>query len=240
MKFKSALTEGIFLKRYYQFLVEIVLKNQKNRMIYCPNLGNLTHCDVLGSRIWFSNPLRLSEGYLDIWELVEVNGGWLVCINPSYTAILVQEGIESGVIAELQAFQFLKSPGITNVKDGIQLLLKEDGEQCFIQIETVLLADDKNECYFPSVRGEGFKNLSDLIALKESGHRAVLLYCIQHNGVQVMRPADNIDAEYGKLLREAVAKGVEVLAYKTAIDLNEIKLDAKILVSLSEGASCTR
>ena len=240
MKFKSALTEAVFLKRYYQFLAEVGINNDKKRIIYCPNLGNLAHCDVLGSRAWFSNPLRLSEGYLDTWELVEVNGGWLVCINPLYTPILVQEGIDSGIITELKEFQFLKTPVIPNTKEGIQLLLKENGEQCFIQLETVLLADDRNEGYFPGAKGEGFSNLFDLIALRESGHRAVLIYCIQHNGIQVVRPADTIDPEYGKVLREAVSKGVEVLAYKTTIDLNEIKLDTKVPVLLSENTSCAR
>jgi len=34
-----------------------------------------------------------------------------------------------------------------------------------------------------------------------------------HSGIEQVRPADEIDAEYGRLLREAAAAGVEVLAW---------------------------
>ena len=63
MKFKGVLTEGELLKRHYRFLAEVALKNRKKRMLYCPNLSAMSHCDVLGSRIWYSTANRLSQGY---------------------------------------------------------------------------------------------------------------------------------------------------------------------------------
>jgi sugar fermentation stimulation protein A len=44
----------------------------------------------------------------------------------------------------------------------------------------------------------------------------------------VFKPADHIDPEYGKGLRRAVKKGLEILAYDVAIDLKGIKLNRKI------------
>jgi len=234
MRFKSPLIEAILLKRSFRFLAEVTLKNKKRRMLYCPNLGSLPHCDVLGSRVWFSNPNRLSQGYLDIWELTEVDGGWLVFINQGYAGILVREAIEYHRIPELEGFRFLQSPMMPSFGHGIEMLLKENGEQCFIHSEPVLSASVRNEGYFPEEKGMGISALEELMALKAAGHRAILFYCIQHNGITCLRPADNIDPLYGIRLREAVTLGVECLAYRTHISLQEVTLGSAVPVLLTQ------
>ncbi len=50
----------------------------------------------------------------------------------------------------------------------------------------------------------------------------------------LQRPADNIDAVYGARLREAAAKGVEILAYRAHISLQEVKLGSAIPVLLTQ------
>ncbi len=234
MKFKGPLTEATLLKRYFRFLVDVFVGPQQKRTLYCPNLGPLTYCDVLGSRVWFSKADRLSHGYLDVWELCEVDGGWLVCVNPNHADILVREALAQDSLLELVDFRFLQAVIVPNMGNGIELLLKENGEQCFIHIEPVLAGDQKNNGFFPEERGIGSSALYELIALRESGHKAVLLYCVLHNGIRCIRPADFVDPHYSNLLREAVGKGVEVLAYRVSINLQEIKLDCRIPVLLSE------
>lgn len=61
--------------------------------------------------------------------------------------------------------------------------------------------------------------------MHEQGHRAVLLFCVQHSGIQRIAPADDIDPEYGRLLREVVAKGVEILAYAAEFDLQDSTIE---------------
>ncbi|MCB5272431.1 MAG: DNA/RNA nuclease SfsA, partial [Candidatus Cloacimonetes bacterium] len=45
-------------------------------------------------------------------------------------------------------------------------------------------------------------------------------------------PADNIDPEYGRLLRQAVKSGVEAIAYRAEVTPKEIKLTEKLEVVL--------
>lgn len=235
MLFTRALKEATLLKRHFRFLVEVYLKNKGKRMLYCPNLGPLTHCDVLGSRVWFSAVNhQLSLGYLDVWELVEVDGGWLVCVNPAYARQLVQEALIQGMIGELDGFQLLQGAFIPNIGYGIEMLLKTNGEQSFIYIQPVLCGDHKNNGCFPEEKGMNHAVLHELIALRASGYRAILLYCVQHNGIQCVRPAHCIDSAYGNLLQEAAGKGVELLAYRTQISLQALTLGSRIPVLSSE------
>jgi len=76
------------------------------------------------------------------------------------------------------------------------------------------------------------KHLRELIAMAEQGHRAVLLYCVQHNGIDWVEPADAIDPDYGRLLRQAINAGVEVLAYKAKLTAREIVLTEKVAIEL--------
>ena len=234
MKFKSPLIEAVLLKRSFGFLAEVLLKNKQKRMLYCPNLGSLRHCDVLGSRLWFSSSNRFSQGYLDVWELTEVDGGWLVFINPGYAGILVREAIEYQLIPELAGFHFLQSSMRPSFGYGIEMLLKENGEQCFIHAEPVLSSAERNQGYFPEERGMGISALEELIALKEAGHRAILFYCIQHNGITCLRLANNIDPRYAIRLREALALGVECLAYRAHISLQEVILGSRVPILFAE------
>ena len=45
------------------------------------------------------------------------------------------------------------------------------------------------------------------------GERAVLLFCVAHEGIEDVAPAAHIDSVYATTLAEAMAAGVDVLAY---------------------------
>jgi sugar fermentation stimulation protein A len=45
-----------------------------------------------------------------------------------------------------------------------------------------------------------------------------------------VRPADAIDPEYGRTLREAIDAGIEVLAYRAQVTPEEIRLAQRIEV----------
>jgi sugar fermentation stimulation protein A len=62
----------------------------------------------------------------------------------------------------------------------------------------------------------------------EEGHRAVLVFCVQHSGAKEVGPADDIDPEYGAILREAIAAGVEVLAYGCRLTPEEIVVTQRL------------
>jgi sugar fermentation stimulation protein A len=66
--------------------------------------------------------------------------------------------------------------------------------------------------------------------LKSRGARAVQVYCVQRGDVAQVRPADGIDHRYGSTLREAIAAGVEVLAYRAKVTPDEIRLEGRIPV----------
>ena len=72
------------------------------------------------------------------------------------------------------------------------------------------------------------------MSVKESGARAVLFFCVQHSKVESVAPAYDIDPVYAELLREAMKRGVEVMAYRSEVDLvsSTIWLDKELPVTI--------
>jgi sugar fermentation stimulation protein A len=87
---------------------------------------------------------------------------------------------------------------------------------------------DGQACFPDAVTTRGRKHLEELITLVAGGNRCVMFFLIQRMDAAFFRPADHIDPEYGKTLRKAVQKGVEILAWDVRIDLERIALNRPV------------
>lgn len=245
MKFDGKLQSGRLIKRYKRFLADIEVGNEMTPheiTIHCPNTGAMTGCNEPGSRVWFSTSDNAKRKYPNTWELLETLEGDWACINTGLANKLVEESIIENRIEELKGYDALsKEVRYGEEKSRIDLLLsahRTDPRSCYIEVKSVtLLADDCIGMFPDAVSARGQKHLRELMAMVEAGHRAVLFFCVNHTGIERVRPADHIDPEYGRLLREASERGVEILAYKAEISNTEIKLVQSLPVELDCSAT---
>lgn len=228
MKFSSHLTEAILLKRILRFMGEVVLPNRQKIMVRCPNIGDMRGCDILGTKMWYSNAV----GYhcLPTWELVEVDNGYLVCINPELMKPLIIEAIKNNIIDEVSNYSVMHAGGQYDQFRSQYLLLEKNQMQCYMGIEQVLLLSENGVGLFPATDGDGIENLHSLIQARQEGHRAVLMYCVMHTGINFLKPQTEYDSDYYKLLQQAIDIGVEVLAYRISISLEKIEITTKLPV----------
>ena len=235
MKFKPALEQGTLIKRYKRFLADVELANGEQITIHCPNTGSMKNCNEPGSRVWFSESENKKRKYPHTWEIVEVAKKYRAGINTGRANALVEEAIEQGTVVELQGYDSLKREvkyGAENSR--IDILLSNEDEDCYVEIKNVTLWIGQDQGIFPDAKTErGQKHLRELMAMKAEGHRAVLLFCVQHSGIKVVAPADEIDPKYGKILREAAEAGVEIIAYRAKLTAREIVLTESVPVDLS-------
>lgn len=230
MKIEPPLEQAILLKRYKRFLADIRLANGEEMTIHCPNTGSMKNCWAPETPCWFSrsnDPKRKLPGTL---EITSTPDGFLVGVNTGRPNKLVREAIESGVIAELQGYSEIRP----EVKYGdensrIDLLLIDGERRCYVEVKNTTLGVGDGRVLFPdAVTTRGAKHLRELMAMVEQGHRAVLVFCVQHSGAQSVGPADKIDPVYGQTLREAMDAGVEVLAYGCDLSAEEINLKSAL------------
>jgi sugar fermentation stimulation protein A len=157
----------------------------------------------------------------------------MVGINTHLPNALVAEAIAGGAIAELAGYKTLRREvGYGEERSRVDILLESPSrEACYVEVKNVTAAASRGVALFPDcVSDRGAKHLRELMRLKASGLRPVQVYCVQRGDVSEVRPADAIDPEYGRTLREALAAGVEVLAYRARVTPTEIEIEERIPV----------
>ncbi|MCH2355434.1 MAG: DNA/RNA nuclease SfsA [Pseudomonadales bacterium] len=227
MRFDPPLQHGKLIKRYKRFLADVELDNGEVITMHCPNTGSMKNCQTPGSRIWYSRASNPKRKYPHTWEIVEVDSLDLVGINTHRANQLVVEAIKAGTVQQLRGYGQLE----TEVPYGeqssrIDILLRGatsrvNQADCYVEVKNVSLGMGKGLGLFPdAVTRRGQKHLQELMSMSSRGYRAVLFFCVQHSGIQRVSPADEIDPEYGRLLRQAASQGVELMAYGAVYDMD--------------------
>ncbi|MCL1145622.1 DNA/RNA nuclease SfsA [Shewanella sp. 10N.261.52.F9] len=215
MKFDPSFESGVLIKRYKRFLTDITLPSGEVVTIHCPNTGSMKNCLFEGQKVWFSVSDNPKRKYSRTWELAQSDKGHIIGINTGRANALAEEAINNGIISELQGYSSLRREvkyGSENSRIDI-LLQDEKKPNCYIEVKSCTLLENGHG-YFPdAVTTRGQKHLRELMEMVEQGQRAVLLFVVQHSGINSVQAAAHIDPDYALLLTEAHSKGVEIIAY---------------------------
>ena len=236
MRFSPELEQGRLLIRYKRFLADIETADGEKLTIHCPNTGSMFNCMAQGGRIWFSrsnDPKRKLPG---TWEISETPQGRFACVNTGRANHLVEEALRAGVISELNGFTALKREVAYGQENSrVDFRLDYPSGPAFVEVKSVTLGfDDSRIAAFPdAVTQRGARHLRELASLAREGVRAVLLYCVNLTGIDAVRPAEEIDPAYAAALSEAVAAGVQVLAYGVQLTPDEVRIDRRLEVHLA-------
>ncbi len=234
MKFDPPLQPATLIRRYKRFLADVEMPNGETLTVHTPNTGAMTGCADPGSTVWLRDADNPKRKYRYSWEVTENLQGVMVGVHTGIVNALVKEGIQSGVITALQGYESLRQE-VRYGEEGsrIDLLLSghADGRDCYVEIKNVTTCDHENFGYFPdAVSTRASKHLRELMAMAAQGQRAVILFCVQRGDVAQVRPADEIDSLYGETLRQALANGVEALAYRARVTAEEVVLEKALPV----------
>ena len=170
MKFKVRLLQGILIKRYKRFFVDIKYKN-KIITAHCPNTGSMMGLLNKGNKTWFSvsnNPKRKLKYSLEIIKV----GNSLVGINTLLTNKLVFEALNLKKIKSLVKYDNIKTEVNFFNTSRFDFLISNSKEKCFLEAKNVTLLRNKKIAEFPdAITSRGTKHLLELIRAKKKVFR---------------------------------------------------------------------
>jgi sugar fermentation stimulation protein A len=242
LKFPDPLVRGRFLRREKRFFIHARLDDGTDVVAHTNNTGSMRGCLAEGARLWLSpaaNPERKLKWTLEIVEAAaKDNQGRdiqvMVGVNTILANRLVVEAINSGLIPALAGFDSLR----TEVRYGSRgsradILLTTGDRKVWVEVKNVSLVE-KGHARFPDAPTErGRKHLLELEEMVAAGDRAVMVYCCQRADAVTVGPADDIDPEYGRLLRQAAASGVEVVGLSACVESHGIVVERLVAVDLA-------
>ena len=232
MKFTETLLRGRLVRRYKRFLADIELESKEVITAHCANSGSMLGCDSPGSEVVLSVSTNPKRKLAHTWELVRVGSTW-VGINTMRSNSVVEEGIRGGAVPKLAAYRSLRREVPYGDSSRIDLLLEDGGnpDRCYVEVKNVTLAEDDLALFPDAVTTRGAKHLAELASMVEQGNRAVMFYLVNRTDCNAMALAEIIDPDYAAAFDTAVAAGVEVMAYRTAIEATGIELETAVPVN---------
>ena len=227
MKFKRKLLQGILIKRYNRFFVDIKYKN-KIITAHCPNTGSMMGLLNKGNKAWFSvsnNPKRKLKYSLEIIKV----GNSLVGINTLLANKLVFEALNLKKIKSLIKFDNIKTEVKFSNNTRFDFLISNSKEKCLLEVKNVTLSRNNSIAEFPdAITSRGTKHLVELINAKKKGFQSCILYLIQRQDCKAFKIAEDIDINYKIAFDKAIKAGVKILCYDCKINDEEVELNNQI------------
>ena len=236
MIFAIPLQSAPLIKRYKRFLTDISMPNGEVMTIHCPNTGSMRHCLDDVKQVWYWDSGNEKRKYPCTLELVETNSGDLIGVNTGRANALVKEALSENRFSVLAHDTFKSEVKYGSENSRIDFLLTKDSKNIWVEVKSVTLLESdmgQGRGFFPdAVSSRGTKHLRELTEQVKLGDRAVLLFCVQHTGINTVSVADHIDPTYAEAFKEAIAAGVEVIALAADINPQRIELTRQLEVIL--------
>ncbi len=233
MRFQEPPVEGLFLRRYKRFFVDVEVPGGEVITAHCPNTGSLKGCLIEGAPVWLRDSGDPKRKLRHTFQAIRVGRHW-VNVDTSLPNRIVREAIEAGAVPQLTGYASLRPEVRYGTGSRIDLLLEDESRPpCYIEVKNTTLAEGTTALFPDAVTSRGLKHLSELIEVVRSGGRAVQFFFVSRADTRDFRPADTIDPAYAAGLREAAAAGVEVFAHAAKVSARALELGPPLAVDLS-------
>jgi len=235
VRFSAPPLEAHLVRRYQRFFAEVELAGGERLVAHCPNTGSLLGCLAPGSRVWLRDSGNPARKLRFTWQAVRVGRAW-VNVDTTLPNRVVAEAVAAGAVPELAGYAHVRREVPYGRGSRIDLLLEDETRgTCHVEVKSTTLAEDGIALFPDAVTARGTKHLGELARLARRGLRAVQFFLVSRADVELFRPADAIDPEYGRALRRAAKAGVEVLAYTARVEARRLELLQPLAVELIPG-----
>ena len=216
----SSLISGRLIKRYKRFLADIELDTGEIITAHCPNTGPMTGIAIPNSLVQVSKSNNPKRKLAYTWEMIQIGSTW-VGTNTAIPNRVIKLALQQQLLPELANRYSVICAEVPYGKDKKSrvdfLLTGEDAQPAiYVEVKSVTLSTDNLALFPDTVTTRGQKHLIELTDLVPQA-KAVMLYFINRSNCDRFAPSDSCDPKYGELLRQAVARGVEVLPYRFEI-----------------------
>ncbi|MEN9216508.1 MAG: DNA/RNA nuclease SfsA [Gloeomargarita sp. HHBFW_bins_162] len=207
------LQQGKLIRRYKRFFADILLDTGGMITAHCANTGPMTGVAIPGRPVQVSYHPDPKRKLPYTWELIHVEDTqptW-VNINTARPNPVVKQLLSHYGLPEIQDYQQINSE-VTYGTEGsrIDFCLTGGEKTIYIEVKNTTWVQGTLALFPDTVTTRGQKHLRELMRLVPAS-RAMIIYFIGRGDCTHFAPGDAADPEYGRLLRQAVDMGVEVL-----------------------------
>ena len=221
---------GRFVTRVNRFTA-VVTSNDVNNRCFLPNPGRLSELLLPGTHILLIEQQQKNRKTAYDLFGVYYQDQWVV-VDSRVPNKLVLEALLKKTLKPFSYYSKIHSE-VTFRKSRFDFLLATKNERCFIEVKSCTLVRKSVGLFPDAPTRRGTRHLRELIQAVEEGYRASIIFIVQRPDVTIFSPNDKTDPEFGFMLREAFHKGVEIYAYASMYEDDEVVLGSSVAVQLA-------
>jgi sugar fermentation stimulation protein A len=222
------------IRRYKRFLADVRLEDGSERTVHCPNPGSMLGTQTPGAAVRCSTHDGPKRKLRHTLEMIRVGRIW-VGLHAARANAVMRRALEAGAYSPFAGYGVVDREVATveGSRFDFRLSGHPDHEPpCWIEVKSVTLCADRHARFPDAITTRGRRHLEHLMSRTAAGDRTALVYLVQRADADDVAPADDIDPEYGKTLREAARAGVEIHALSARVLADRIRLERVLPVRL--------
>ena len=225
MKYEN-MVPGKFLCRPNRFVAHVQIDGNV-QIVHVKNTGRCRELLPEGVQVWCEKndaPNRKTK-----YDLICVQkGDRLINMDSQAPNAAAGEWLRGGGLPDVHQVR----SEVKFANSRFDFAFQKEGKPCFMEVKGVTLEND-GICAFPDAPTlRGAKHLRELIQAAQAGYGAYVLFVIQMENVQCLRPNDATDPEFGEALRQAERAGVRLLAMDCRVTPDSMTLCKAVPICL--------
>lgn len=247
IKREQPLVEARFLERPNRFMVRCRIQHanqtygkedtQLDSIVeaHLPDPGRMKELLIPETRIWLEPALNSTRKTR--WSAVlteDPRSGELVSIDSTLPNQLIKKALEHGALPELADWSLIRPEARVGHSRFDFLLASADGRKMALEVKSVTLVQERTGLFPDAVTARGTRHVKELTHLsQQQGWVAGILFVGQRRDIDRIQAAAHIDPTFAQTLFNAKQAGVQIMARRCTITLNEIYLDEAIPVDFT-------
>lgn len=223
-----------FLSRPNRFVANAKI-NGVETAVHVKNTGRCRELLLPDSTVYLEDFSENPRNRKLMYDLIAVEkGDLLINMDSQAPNKVVREALENGVIQlpEMGKLTLIRPETVFGDSRFDFYIEDENGKKGFIEVKGVTLENEGIAAFPDAPTERGVKHINELIAAKNSGYSAYILFVVQMLGMKYLIPNDDTHKAFGDALRLAHSCGVNVLAYECAVEPNRLEVIGEISVKL--------
>ncbi|MBR2484709.1 MAG: DNA/RNA nuclease SfsA [Oscillospiraceae bacterium] len=226
MRYKNVV-QGRFLERKNRFIAIVEIGGEV-QTVHVKNTGRCRELLVPNCPVWCVH--AAAEGRKTAYDLITAEkNGRLINLDAQAPNKLFHEWAAEGNYLPLP---LAIRPEFTHEDSRFDFRLEREGRIRLVEVKGVTLEQDGHVSFPDAPTERGVKHLRGLMRAAESGMEAAVVFVIQMEGAKDFSPADQIHPEFGKVLREAAERGVQVQAFDCTVTPEVVRIRGTVPVLL--------
>lgn len=220
--------KAIFLERPNRFIARVELDGEPV-VVHVKNTGRCKELLLPGTTVWLAEsdqPARKTK--YDLIAVEKQRSGkpdLLINMDSQAPNQAAEEWLKNGALFGKEA---IVRREVTHGSSRFDFYIESGARKIFLEVKGCTLERD-GLAFFPDAPTErGVKHIRELTSCLQEGYEAYILMVIQMKDIRAFSPNDETHPAFGDALREAVAKGVQLIAMDCTVAPSEMKIDSPV------------